>query len=614
MKSSRLDHIGKLLLARSEFKEVNDNPQDFFPPHQYQKMEIVISLYTLLSRINYKMQPKDMEIVMATMEDLINTLSVELKEGKEKYDVLNIKIQLWIRLLNSFSMGLYKHKDYNNSIALTTFTYKNLKTLRTIIAQLSENKNKHLKKLADFVALKGIDVLEILGRNYLDQDDHHNSSVYFQKILSKVEEDISLQDERIVRTANIYGYLAKNSLATKNLNGSAYYLIQAQKLIHLQIENFPVLKQYPFIHDHLEILDELINLIPTTNLPLLKEVSAALPSESVDYPIYQTKLINLLKSKMTAKENFDDQGIFELSDILNESKQANIVKYAKDANKFARNKNVKQIKALIKDKQFDKFDISQDEENQHFNLTLKNIPQQAKVLSSVFINEATYLISRKKDKTCYLQIPTTISAQKFNQLVEELNKIEFCEIREEAKVEMASINTQSNKLKEEDIVIEPQEEVSNKKTLKKVKPNQKKPAPTTKPAPTIENKQPKIEPLKSAKDLGFKEDFNNEKIFPLYAKLYPGIIYYGFYSRQNMHVKVAEETHKDNEKVLEIGKVGSKSPCIKYVKGLKDTFKLAPLSDLRVVSHVVDESKDGKKLLCFDAPVTHETQKKKLYK
>lgn len=554
-------------------------------------------------------QKEELDSILKSFDEINTSIEDELERGKNDIQAKKIaakRYRIMCAMFVSLMMVLRDVGQYPASFSAATYCYPVFNKLAKQIRSFPKEDQIIFEDLFVFLMNKLADVDIELGNYYLDSGNYHAASSYYLKGF-ELTDYISNLDWRNVVKGSIYVRLSNLSVKNDELNKANFFLQRLRDLLGKKIQDpflspmyIPILKEY---------LTKRINTLDAQDSSLLSDDLKLLPDKTYNKNFYLeicSEIVKLLLNKQ----------YFDLAEPLIQTlKECNLLKfkkYGEGCSNFINKKKWKDIKSYLqKINPSDKYSIVLDDKTKIIQIKLLTMPSTCKQ-KTFFSDDKRYKIERLgSDKIIKLSIDVKIDElQSLLLNIESYTFLSSVQVppNEESK-KTASVPVDSSK---EEIDFSPPEQSTS--SLKKAKEKTKGREHSIKnQKQETSNKKVVSSRVSCAEKLGFKTAFKNEKIYPISTPFIPDGTYFGFYSRTNSQ-EVANEIHKECEIILERGRIKTKKPCIKYVPNLNDTFKICPEYDFRMFSRVVDENKNNKsKLLAFDQPETHRTQKK-IYK
>lgn len=518
------------------------------------------------------------------------------------------KFQMWIYICVGMMLALEETNEYETCFKLGHPIYKKIKTLMKMIDRFPEEDQKIYEEVCAAINTKQYDLTSAFGKYYFTIKEYHHALAYYSESLLYLEESNYNSEWKLYLKATVFLNIAETNIEFGHLDAAIYFAHQCNCILHVKSKDDIKANQYLRILSKIIIFccsESGLNRLETIINDLLK----IFPEKKYNPELYFNSLHLLIENLLPTKKFLL---ALPLLSELTQSKIKIYETYGKKCITFIKTKNWKAIKTWQAKQISQNYPIALNEATQTLDFTISKPILDA--LKKSDANYATYAVRKIDNKQCILQVPATISTDALELLAKKVYASQQLSTSTEPKqneiYQQPSIS-QLGKTEIKDIDNNNVDDPLNDTTAEKKTKIKTRKADDPTNNDVKESKQ-EVEEVSLAEQLGFNTKFKNEKIYPIYSHVHPNNTLWGFYSRENTDKKIAEEIHDKCEAILEIGRVGRKAPCIKFVKGMPNTFKLAPLYDFRMFSQEADRSKDGKILLSFNMPYTHEEQKKLL--
>lgn len=557
------------------------------------------------------------------------------KEAKAALLKIDHQLRIWMFDLTIISGALLHRGDNEESFLIANMGFRKLQEVHDMVESLHPSIKKLLSDLIKLIHGKFFDFKQNLGIYYLKKQNYQKASNFHMQAI----ESNALSPQPIDWNNYLFGvqyaYLALCHTELNDLEFAYFYLYKSNLNILVKdinitdikkIENDWVKMRYPnsyyfalnrFIDKLFSFPDEALNQEETEKL-ILNTIRNLLPKEKhhpeLYYSIY-AKIIGFIMGKQHYQTLLD-----ELLPKLSETKLNDYRAYGEKCKDFMIKKNWKKVSAA---------DLNSKQTSSSYKLALDKDKKQIKIeiLNPAFntnasINKKNIVLPSNNFKVSIIKgVPTVIiQCNSFadkktpEQITELLHHLE--NYREDKPTVSSpqmfhqSISKQLQTPSELPSGLPSDDGKQKIKTSKKT--NHETANVSAKESKEAKESKKEIQ-LSEAAKLGFSNQYSNCHIVPIGRNAhFPDGVYFGFFTSSGKLEKDEEEQFVN---VLENGRIASKCPAIKPVR--KDTFKLAPFGDHRIVSTVaqITQFQDKKRILLnfSDEHLYTHTKQKKLY-
>lgn len=608
MHSGRLNHLQGIFKKTIQSTSSQIHLDIFNEEHSLilEKLNEYHTLVTKKSILSEGDVQSSVDMLNKLFNDVYNDLESAVSPEAKKEAVEKFKI--WSYASIGLLVPLSIHKQFESSFMITTLVHKKLKYLINYITNYNESDKHIFNELYNILQNKRVDALSTLGDCYLYKHNPPAATRYFSEAVDLTDEFIPNDEWRIFVKANILLKLSECHSQVGDIDESYLYLYQANCIIRLKKDDF-------FFNDrYIPALEKYFTaLIASTSFTeaIFKNSLKLIPGKEYSKEFY-LRFYGKLISELLKKKHYNLAS--QLIPFLTDCTITELKKHGEACLQFIKNKNWEKVKSWHKTCHAvsTKTVVCLQEDKKTVQIRLLNVPPTTK-LKNFSCQGLTYKITRNNSNEFIINLPELTTVESIQKLLEEIENRSFTNLtstdtmptnnKSESAVDAIGSNSKEEIVSNADITAQ---DLSSKKTKKR----QSNSSAISESKMEITHAETQ---LSQAEKLGFKSSFKDKIIYPISSPILPNGTYFGFYSRENTdEKKTPEEIHQKCEAILQRGKVHYRSPCIKYIKTMADTFKLAPLADFRMFSRVVDQTYvDGKKrkLLAFDQPHDHQSQK-----